>query len=346
MKKRTLLLAAVLSLVALLPLQAQTRAKLTIESNEVGASVYVNGRLSGYTNPTFTQVLPVGTYALKLVKKGYVTWEQRVSLSSKGLFVKAPLYPEDGSPSAGRKIDDPSSGKKLEDPSAGRQLGAPNTLGKPLPQKMYKFTIHSNVEKAEVSLNGKFVGNAPVSVEIRGGTYQLSVSYPGYHTLETPIRIDESGYYKAELVADNIVLVVYSSVNGADVYLDDKKIGTTPFKGEIPKGYYMLSVRAPGYETYESKLYAQDSQEVKANLKPNMGSVNVIVPTMFIDQGNSRDRIQLYIDDVLQSGLSVQVAPGVHTITLRSGALRFSNTVTIEAGRTISLELNAGLLIR
>ena len=337
MKKRSFLLAAVLSLVALLPLHAQARVKLTIECNEVGASVYVNGRLSGYTSPSYTQVLPMGTYELKLVKKGFITWEQRVSVPSKGLVIKAPLYPEK---------EDPSAGRKLDDPSAGRTLDAPNTLGKPLPQKLFKYTIESNVPMAEVSLNGKFVGNAPVTVEIRGGTYQLSVSYPGYRTLETPIRIDDSGYFKAELLADSIVLVVLSPVNGAEVFLDNKKIGTTPFKGEIPKGHYMLSVRAPGYEVYESKLYAQSSQEVKANLKPSMGSINVIVPTMFIDQGNSRDRIQLYIDDVLQSGLSVQVNPGVHTITLRSGALRFSNTVTIEAGRTVSLELNAGLLIR
>lgn len=199
---------------------------------------------------------------------------------------------------------------------------------------------------AEVSLNGKFVGNAPVTIEIRSGTYQLTVSAPGYRTLETPIRIERNGNYKAQLEADSVALVVRSPVNGAEVYLDDRRIGTTPFKGDIPRGYYLLSVRAPGYESYEIKLDARNAQEVNALLKSRMGSINVVVPTMFIDNRNSRERIQVYVDDILQNGFKIEVAPGVHTVSIRSGALRFTNTVTVEAGRTISLELNAGLLIR
>ncbi len=43
-------------------------------------------------------------------------------------------------------------------------------------------------------------------------------------------------------------ITITSNVNGADVYLDGQKIGTTPYTGPVPKNKGTLTVQKPGYD--------------------------------------------------------------------------------------------------
>lgn len=45
------------------------------------------------------------------------------------------------------------------------------------------------------------------------------------------------------------LMTVNSNVDGADIYLDDNKIGTTPYTGEVKKNRKTLRVELEGYQT-------------------------------------------------------------------------------------------------
>jgi len=327
MKKALFVLFCALTVMAL-PLSAQTRALLTIDCNETGASVFINGRLAGYTNPQFSQSLSSAVYSIKVEKTGFVSFESQVRMSGRNLVIPVKLVPEGGQTGGERRLE------------------PPRVIGQPAPERPFNYTIRSNVNGADVSIDGRLVGKTPLVLELKSGSYDLAISAPGYVSQRQRINIKETGTYTVNLVPEKVSFSIRSNVQGAEVLINGTSVGRTPFRSELNKGTFQVTVRAPGYVNYEAQHALSENQTIDINLVPAKASLTVVVPVNLLDRTNRRDRVQLLVDNVPQTGLSAELDPGRRTIKLVSGALVIENTLIVEAGKSYSLELNASLLIR
>ncbi len=326
MKQKILLFSLIITLSAAFTVEAQTMATLEITCNEVGASVFINGKLVGYTRPTFVQAMPTGTYTVRIEKKGFNTWEQSLLVSGKTVRARVNLSPSGGAA------------------AGGGQLGAPKILGQ-TPTK-YRYTINSNVSGATVFINNSLRGKTPLTIELEEGSYNVMVQAPGYKSHSYKINLSRSEEYYAQLQANTYNLHVRSNVSGAEVILNGAVVGRTPYRADVAGGNYRVQVRAPGFSPWESNIALNSTTTLDATLLPMRGKVEVIIPSSLMDRNNRRDVFQLYVNGAPQSALQVDLDPGRHTIKVVSGALSVERIVTVEAGKTYRLELSASLNLR
>jgi hypothetical protein len=92
---------------------------------------------------------------------------------------------------------------------------------------------------------------------------------------------------------------ISSNVDGAAIYLDGERVGTTPFNGTVPKGKSNLRVEAPGYRDQTLSLSRQ--------LEPAFWGNIIIGGTL----GSITD---------FASGAAYQYAPASYQVELRSVA--------------------------
>jgi len=96
----------------------------------------------------------------------------------------------------------------------------------------------------------------------------------------------------------NTTLSVTSNTSGAIVLLDGKEIGKTPYKGQVAKGEYKLSLSKLGY----SPVYQQLSIKVKTNidLKLNKLSLSdmIKIPAGSFIMGSSDEEIKKVVRDM------------------------------------------------
>ena len=84
MKKRILLyllLAAFLA-AGVAPALAQARGAFSILCNVTGASVFLNGKLVGYTKPVFSALLRPGDYRVQVVMENFQPFETVINMTS------------------------------------------------------------------------------------------------------------------------------------------------------------------------------------------------------------------------------------------------------------------------
>ncbi len=69
-------------------------------------------------------------------------------------------------------------------------------------------------------------------------------------------------------------IIVSSEPTGAEVYLNDQRVGVTPYQGRHLAGDYNLMVRTPLYDDYIERFTLNEGTTVdlpKINLKPRFG---------------------------------------------------------------------------
>lgn len=93
------------------------------------------------------------------------------------------------------------------------------------------------------------------------------------------------------------LMTVSSNVEGADIYLDDNKIGTTPYTGEVKKKRKILRVEQEGYQT--------ETLSLSKSLEPWFWGNIIIGGTL----GSITD---------FATGAAFQYAPASYRVELRS----------------------------
>jgi hypothetical protein len=144
--------------------------RLLVRSNPGGATVAVDGVEKGVT-PLALRDVEYGTRNLTLTREGYVTERRRVALSS-------------SRPS--RSVDV----RLTPQASASRPRPAtPASIGKPA-ATTGGMTIDSRPTGASVSINGKPIGNTPLTInDLAPGDYQVVMTMTGFRTFTTTVRV-------------------------------------------------------------------------------------------------------------------------------------------------------------
>lgn len=140
---------------------------------------------------------------------------------------------------------------------------------------------------AEVIINGmKEIPDAQGRVvkELSLGTYNCRVKADDYHHYEGVISIDNSNDRHIVNIAlkqafGYLDIIADSVHNGAEVFLDDNKIGTLPLmRQSVKSGTHKLVILKPLYLPYEVNFTVTDStvyQLRAVSLKPNFAPVTI-----------------------------------------------------------------------
>ena len=148
-------------------------------------------------------------------------------------------------------------------------------------------TLNLDVEPegATLTLDGKSYQAFPVTVNVAGGDYQVSVSKSGYQTIEETLRVTNDntevkrGY---RLLKTPATLQVELSPKGGELTLNGREIPAFKAVTVSPGQKYFLNYRKEGYGQFETefRLKPGETRREKISLKLQIGEVQLTsVPT-------------------------------------------------------------------
>ncbi len=126
------------------------------------------------------------------------------------------------------------------------------------------LTITSNPENARVYFDGHFEGYTPFAFrKDTTGTHRIKVSLQGYAELEKEIDFDlgEGVFFNLEKKTYNVS--IDSIPQGAELYLEEKHIGTTPWKGTLPSGEYKIRLAKEGQRMIKREVVITSDVELR-----------------------------------------------------------------------------------
>jgi hypothetical protein len=217
MKRIFLALAA---LFALSSAFAQTKFPLTIVCNEMGADVYINNNLYTKTMPNLVIQLPPAVYSITIAKPGFNEFNQSVTVRARGTVLNVILQPLQAPamvpppntllPMFPLNISSNVAGAQVylngklsgQTPFGLRVVGgtyeirvtapgyadfqqrmnvrSPTQINAMLQGMSSQLSISSNVNGAEVIINGNPAGRTPFMGQMPMGSYSVRVRAPGY----------------------------------------------------------------------------------------------------------------------------------------------------------------------
>ena len=111
-------------------------------------------------------------------------------------------------------------------------------------------------EDAEKWLDGELLGTGE-SFSVAPGNYALEVRKGGYQTYHKTITVDEHNVLFKDislLVSMPAVVKIDSDPQGATVYIDNLKFGTTPTESFFDSGTYPIRIELQNHETIEEQI--------------------------------------------------------------------------------------------
>jgi hypothetical protein len=151
-----------------------------------------------------------------------------------------------------------------------------------------RLLVRSTPAGASVMVDGESRGVTPLALrELAFGAHTVRVSYPGHDTRERPVTFTERRPARSldfELRPTSVTspattpaanspgsLIVTSRPSGAQVFVDDSLIGTTPFLlSSVGAGVKHLRIELSGYKTWTASVQIEPGarSRVAANLEP------------------------------------------------------------------------------
>ncbi len=271
---------------------------VTIASNVEGAEVYLNNIYKGTTNSdyvlTVKDVLP-GTYALKVVYGG-ATHEKAIVVSSSSVFFKQEV-----------------------------------NIAASLPQYLV-FKVSPATASIEVDGQSLEVTDGAAQILLKQGAYNYTVAAAMYHPQSGTVIVKDSKVVQSvQLTPAFGFLKVEADKNcaGAQVYVDNTKIGTLPLAKELrlKSGEHSVKVVKSKYKTFEQGVVIADGQVY--SLTPQLER-NYAVVTFKVEEGT-----EVWVNDKL-------VGSGVCSEELELGTYRVecrkeSHTPTVHSLDVISV---------
>ena len=219
---------------------------LIVSTYPPDADIYIDGKYIGNT-PFDDQVEYIqGTYDLKIVKECYQDYNSKIVFGTNQRVVI-----------------------------------------KPTPIKLVficiKANIKSNPDSAQIFINGFDNGVTPKSLNLENGDWIELKKEPGYR--QDTITINNIDPGQDTTILFNLqpiygTIILNTALPGAEVYLDDNKVGITPFKNnKIITGDYLLRVKRKYMEDYVEDIQIKEEQAFTRSVpetEANFGYVEII----------------------------------------------------------------------
>ena len=119
---------------------------------------------------------------------------------------------------------------------------------------------------ARIAIDGDGVGVAPLgdTVLVRPGRHTLTATLGGYRTATETIQVVSGQSTAVELtliaIPKSAQLSISSQPGGAGVAIDGKRVGSSPWEGELPAGPHRVQVALEGYVAQERRVVLRPEQ--------------------------------------------------------------------------------------
>lgn len=210
------------------------------------------------------------------------------------------------------------------------------------------LTIQVNVPNASIFVDGAMLKGNQASVNL--GNRTIRVTAPGYIDFNTTVSMTSNMTLPVTLQPLTFqVRINAANVQGAEVYINNRPAGRTPFVTQLPEGRYMLAIQAPGFISHSESFAVGPERTINVNLQPATATVNFQLPATTINSGlggKHWDQITIHVDGVAQKGNVVIVQPGKRLIKVVAGGLQAEMVYDFLPGMTYTFEPFMGINIR
>ncbi len=225
---------------------------INITSTPASAKIILDGLDKGITPKTLNNIAP-GIHILEVEYSGYNSWKSTVDVPETGI-------------------------KEIPIKLLPNATTAPGWI-----------TVSSNPGGASVTLDGKYVGQTTAGSllnleSVTPGIHPVVLSLPGYKPYSTVITVSPNRVSAINATLTPVsgplakgALSVYSDPAGAEVFIDNESVGTSPYSApEITTGDHLVSVRMKGYQEYSASVLvtAGSARNVTATLMPAASSLH------------------------------------------------------------------------
>lgn len=287
----------------------QETASVTIATVPAGAKLSVDAAPVGQT--PWTGKLPSGSHGLEASLDGYepaaeslevvgtkkVTKVLTLKALPPGLAVLSTppgaqvsldgkavgTTPWSGATTAGKhQLEVTLAGYKPVKKSVTLAPGRAGSEALTLDPEVIAFTITSTPKKAGVRVDGATVGETPFSGKAVTGTHTLEVHLDGYEPVVESFELP-SGSKKVTksftLKETEPGISVLTTPPGADVYVDDARVGLTPWKGAAKPGAHTVTARLLGYTPETRSVEVKPRAKAELTLTLAVAPVDVTIET-------------------------------------------------------------------
>jgi hypothetical protein len=217
----------------------------------------------------------------------------------------------------------------------------------PPPRPTGTVYVTSNPNAAQVYVDGKYQGKAPLTVTLYPGNHNFRLSLSSYNDYTASVYVNEGTAQNLNAMMTPAIYgtVFIISMPGASVFMDSNTQGRIPSSGSltlnnIANGNHLFKVTAPGYNDWINTIY----------VKPNM--VNPITATLTMPGPNptpapltggfdivsAPSGAEVFVDNQFRGytpAMITGIPAGQHQILLKyTGYVDYSTTATINAGQT------------
>ena len=284
---------------------------------ENGAGVSLNGIGTGKVTPCTIEMVPTGDHSISINRDMYETTSQRVTLAAgetkevtvtmNPTFAQVTVTSE---PAADIYINGQlkanstwqgrlNPGIYTFEAKSDKYLTATEKqtvkVGQPVEIKLSPTPITGNLKimstpfEANIKFDGKEIGKTPVTLKnLLIGEHTLEFSMPGYATAYEKATITEGQTTQINATLYNGKQVeITSNPTGADLFIDDKPFGKTPYSGNLSFGNHKLQIEKEGKKATKDVMVNQQGNpnDYKFNLnlisktETNMQVINFVIHT-------------------------------------------------------------------
>lgn len=348
---------------------------IVVNSNVAGANVYLDNNYKGQTNSnlslTVAEVM-VGDHTLRL-EYGNQRYEQKIAVNKSNIFFRQNVNVEASKPQFVVFVVEPKSAVVLIDGKLYTpQDGVVTTV---LESGGYSYSISakdyhdatgtftvagakveksinldpaygwlevksSQLEGAAVFVDNQLIGTAPVkSGKLSSGEHTVKIVKELYdaHTAVVTISDNKITAYNPTLSAD-FANVTINAFNGAEIWVNGEKKGTTKWSGRLATGAYIFEARKAGHRTttLAKSISATPSHQVYNLEAPTaiMGGVVVTTTPAMADvavDGKLVGRTPISLDNLII---------GQHTITItKEGYSTHTEQITVVQDKSVNLDI-------
>ena len=275
---------------------------IVVNSDVQGAEVYIDGKIKGRTdssNSCTIKDVMIGSHTLKLVY-GAMTSEQQIEVNS-------------GKISFRQNVNIASS--------------KPQYVVFSVEPKNSVITIDGQIYVAE---------DGVVVALLENGEHTFKAEARGYHSQSEKFTVAGSKIERVITLKGDFANVTIQADNGADIYINDKKVGTTSWSGNLNSGLYIFEARKLGYHTQSiSKQITSDNPQQSYTLPalaPIYGSADINSSPAMADitiDGKSVGRTPLQLDNLLAGEHIVKIS--------KAGYVDFTQKIVVADGKTTTV---------
>jgi len=138
-----------------------------------------------------------------------------------------------------------------------------------------KLVVDVDEDDASIYLDDEFVGRSPVeALELKPGRYSITVRKRDFLDSVVSLEISAGQIIQTKIRMQKApfgIIYIDISQDGAEVFLDNKRIGISPVPGyRVSSGVHMVGVRRPGFfgESKRIELSPGDTVHVEFSLQP------------------------------------------------------------------------------